>query len=120
MRARVSGSEAACQLHSVYETHSEDAVLDRLLHGQLPDVHRARLAQPVRAVERLVLEPAVSVLTIRWLDIRRVPPQVHQDDVVTAREVETRAAGLERNEDDAVRGAGPDRLKDILALVGRE
>lgn len=49
-------------LYAVATTHSQDAVLDRLLHGQLPDVHGTCLAQTVRAIERLVLESDVSLL----------------------------------------------------------
>lgn len=116
----------SCRVSCTYqpEAHIKNTVLDRLLHGQLPDVDSARLAQPVRAVERLVLESGVSSQSLQQppvrCDSRRVPPEVHQHDIVAAREVETRAARLEADENDAVLGTRADRLQHVLSLVGGE
>jgi hypothetical protein len=48
---------------------------------------------------------------------RRVPPHVHENDVVAACEVETRAAGLERDEDDVDLRLGLDGFEHLDALL---
>ena len=67
------------------------------------DVDGALLAEAVRAVERLVLE-------------RGVPPRVDENDVVAARQVQARAARLERDEDDLRPAAVADLLDRRVAL----
>ena len=87
-----------------HTTYRQYPILDRIVDLELVDVHRTLLAEAVRAVERLVLE-------------RRVPPHVDEDDVVAGGEVEARAAGLERDEDDLDALVLTNLLERVLAHV---
>ena len=87
-----------------HKTYRQYPILNRVVDLELIDVHRALLAEAVRAVERLVLE-------------RRVPPHVDEDDVVAGGEVEARAARLERDEDDLDALVLADLLERVLAHV---
>lgn len=57
-------------------TYSKNALLDRVRYRELMDVNIALLAQPVRTVERLILEG--------W-----VPPEIDENHIVAARKVQT-------------------------------
>ena len=65
----------AIRPHSV-KKYLEDALLDGVGHGKLIDVDSASLAESMRAVKRLVLK-------------RGVPPEVDEDNVGAARQVQT-------------------------------
>ena len=64
----------------------EHLLLDRVARDQPVGEHAARLADAVRAVDRLRLD-------------RRVPPRVEQEDVVGRGQVQAQAAGLEADQE---------------------
>jgi hypothetical protein len=84
--------------------HDELTVFDGLLDCQFKDVHIEFLPQPIvsrisevspmRTVERLILQPVVSKASEH---LRRVPPKVHQNDIVAAREIEAYLAVVDGN-----------------------
>ena len=83
--------------------HREDFFLDRVLRDQAVHGDGASLADAMSAVGRLIFNG-------------RVPPRVEMNDVVSGRQVQSRAAGFQRDQEQIPFAVlkGIDRLLPLL------
>ena len=81
----------------------EDLLLHRIARDETRREHPARLANSMRAVDRLRFD-------------RRIPPRIQQEHVVCRRQVETEAARLEADEEDAALGIRLETPNAVLPL----
>jgi hypothetical protein len=65
----------------------DQAFFDGFLGDDVVDHHRAVLADAVRAVGRLILDG-------------RIPPGIHQEDVIGSGEIQARPASLQGDQED--------------------
>src|SRR5262249_5863330 len=86
--------------------HVVELLLERSLADELVDHDRLSLSDAERAVRRLVLD-------------RGIPPAVEVNDVAGARQVQARAARLEREDEDARPELGLELLDHFLATRAR-
>ena len=80
----------------------EDLLLDRVPRDEPRRDHAPRLADAVRAVDRLRLD-------------RRIPPRIEQEDVVGRGEVEAMAARLEADQEQRARSGRSGSDRRVLA-----